>query len=161
MITPQQLADAYALNVRIAHMQTEGLSHTDSLVQAPYNINNLNWVLGHMIVHRDKVLKLLDQAPLLDETQTALYDRESQPVSADTPDLLTLERLLKILDQGQEIINERLPALSDGELAEELRSGERTFTRAARLHWYYFHDTYHTGQTELLRQVAGMEDKII
>ena len=31
----------------------------------------------------------------------------------------------------------------------------------ARLHFQYFHDTYHTGQTELLRQVTGVGDKII
>ena len=29
------------------------------------------------------------------------------------------------------------------------------------LRFIYFHDTYHTGQTDLLRQVAGTEDKII
>jgi len=26
---------------------------------------------------------------------------------------------------------------------------------------FYFHDTYHTGQTDLLRQVAGKHDKVI
>jgi hypothetical protein len=25
----------------------------------------------------------------------------------------------------------------------------------------YFHETYHTGQTELLRQLAGTDDKVI
>lgn len=30
-----------------------------------------------------------------------------------------------------------------------------------RLFGFYFHDTYHTGQTDLLRQVAGTNDKVI
>jgi hypothetical protein len=34
-------------------------------------------------------------------------------------------------------------------------------TRGARLFFYYFHETYHVGQTELLRQLAGRDDKII
>lgn len=42
-----------------------------------------------------------------------------------------------------------------------VQSKEGTTTLAARLHWYYFHDTYHTGQTELLRQIAGKNDQII
>lgn len=32
---------------------------------------------------------------------------------------------------------------------------------AQRLHFDYFHDTYHTGQTEILRQVAGTDDQVI
>jgi uncharacterized damage-inducible protein DinB len=27
--------------------------------------------------------------------------------------------------------------------------------------FFYFHDTYHSGQTEILRQAAGKDDKII
>ena len=30
-----------------------------------------------------------------------------------------------------------------------------------RLFFWYFHETYHVGQTELLRQLAGKDDKII
>jgi hypothetical protein len=161
LITPQQLADAYALNTRVIHMQSEGLTHADSMLRAPYNINNLNWVLGHLAVHRDKVLRLLDEKPLLNETETAIYDRDSQPVDTETPGVLSLERLLEILDQGQELISLRLCQLTPAQLAEELQAGKRTFTRAARLHWYYFHDTYHCGQTELLRQIAGKNDRVI
>ena len=30
-----------------------------------------------------------------------------------------------------------------------------------RIFFLYFHDTYHVGQTELLRQLAGVGDKVI
>jgi len=42
MITKEQLAEGYALNLRLIQMQTEGMSHAESLTQTPYNINCLN-----------------------------------------------------------------------------------------------------------------------
>lgn len=39
--------------------------------------------------------------------------------------------------------------------------GTNTVTLASRLFGLYFHDTYHTGQTDLLRQVSGADDTII
>ena len=161
MITPTQLAEAYALNSRVILMQTQDLTHADSLIQTPYNINSLNWTLGHIAVHRDKVLELLDHEPLLSKSETERYGRGSAPVTGQENDVLSLEQLLEIIDRGQEIISKRLPELSPEELARELPLGKGTTTLAARLHWYYFHDTYHTGQTELLRQIAGKNDQII
>ena len=161
MITPTQLAEAYALNTRIIHMQTQDLTQADSLIQTPYHINSLNWTLGHIAVHRDKVLALLDHEPLLSTSETERYGRGSEPVIAEDAGTLSLERLLEILDRGQEIISQRLAELIPEELARELPLGKGTTTLAARLHWYYFHDTYHTGQTELLRQIADKNDQII
>jgi hypothetical protein len=47
------------------------------------------------------------------------------------------------------------------DFAEERTFGERSSTVGSRVFFNYFHDTYHTGQTELLRQVAGKDDAII
>jgi len=119
MITMNQIKDGYAVNLRIILMQVEGLTHEDSLVQTPYNINSLNWVLGHIIVGRDRVLKLLGEGPLLADTHKARYETGSDPVVEDGGAVLPLGELIKILD------------------------------------------TYHTGQTDLLRQVAGANDQLI
>jgi hypothetical protein len=50
---------------------------------------------------------------------------------------------------------------SEDDFAREVQVGENTVSLGARLFGFYFHDTYHTGQTDLLRQVAGTDDKII
>lgn len=42
MITTQQLGSAFDRNARVLHVQTEGLTHADSRMQTPYNINCLN-----------------------------------------------------------------------------------------------------------------------
>lgn len=161
MITPQDLAGGYALNVRLVRMQTNGLSHADSLVQTPYNINSLNWVLGHLAVNRDRVLVLLGQEPLLSPEERGRYETGSDPVKDDGEGILPLERLLELLARGQETIDEVMPQLTATELDREIQVGEHTTTVGKRLYGLYFHDTYHTGQTDLLRQVAGKNDRVI
>lgn len=161
MITKEALGEAYAGNLRLIKLQTEGLSNADSLVQTPYNINSLNWVVGHIAVNRDNILRLLGSEPMLSEAETARYKRESDPIKTDGEDVIPLERLLEILERGGEKITEELAAMDEAELDREIMVGERKVTLGARLYFYYFHDTYHTGQIDLLRQVAGANDKII
>ena len=161
MITKEQLAEGYALNLRLIQMQSKGLSHADSLTQTPYNINCLNWVLGHIAVGRDSVMRLVGEEPLLSETEAERYRSESDPITGEAEDVLPLERLLEILTLGQERINAGFARLTDLELNREIRVGERQVQLGTRLHGFYFHDTYHTGQTDLLRQIAGANDKVI
>lgn len=161
MITIEQLAEGFALNLRLLKRQTAGLSHADSLVQTPYNINSLNWVLGHIAVSRDRVLRLVGAESLLDQDQTSWYETGSDPITRDGPHVLPLEKLLEILTTGQARIEAAFENLTEFDLASEIEVGERSVPVATRLHGLYFHDTYHTGQTDLLRQVAGANDKII
>ncbi len=49
MITPSGLVKAYERNTRIIEMQADGLSHANSLIQTEYNINCLNWTIGHVV----------------------------------------------------------------------------------------------------------------
>jgi uncharacterized damage-inducible protein DinB len=161
MITANDLGAGYALNVRLIKRQTEGLSHADSLIQTPYNINSLNWVLGHIAVNRDNVFRALGVEPLLTEAQTQRYIRNSEPVRQDGPDILSLEELLELLERGQAIIENEFNNLTPEALEREIEIGQRSITLGSRLFGLYFHDTYHTGQTDLLRQVAGKNDKVI
>lgn len=161
MITREQLVDGFGLNIRLIKRQTDELSHADSLVQTPYNINCLNWVLGHIAVNRDSVMRLIGGEPLLSEAEKLRYKTESDPITGDGPDVLHLDKLLEILTTGQTRIEAALNNLSEAELSEEIQVGERTMALGTRLYGFYFHDTYHTGQTDLLRQIAGTNDKLI
>lgn len=104
MITKDQLAEGYALNLRLIERQTASLSHADSLIQTPYNINCLNWVLGHMAVGRDTVHRLVGEEPLLSEGETNRYKTDSDPIIEDGEHVIQLERLLEILTTGQKRI---------------------------------------------------------
>ena len=161
MITKAQLVDGFALNTRLIQLQAKGLSHADSLTQTPYNINCMNWVLGHIAVNRDNVMRLIGVEPLLSEEESSRYKSESNPVKEDGPDILPIKRLVEYLTIGQERIEAAFEALDENQLQEEIQVGERTMPLGTRLYGFYFHDTYHTGQTDLLRQVAGTNDKIV
>ena len=158
MLSGKELAEDFDRNVRVIKAQADGLNHADSLLQTPYNINCLNWVVGHIVVGRDLVLGRLGLVPLLEEAEADCYRRESDPITEDGTGVVPLERLMELLEEGQRQIGEALKVLSDEDLSREVDDG-RTLHESLR--FAHFHDTYHTGQTELLRQVAGTNDKII
>jgi uncharacterized damage-inducible protein DinB len=160
MITNTQLAEAFGRNLSIVQRQTEGLSHADSLRQPPFRGNCLNWVLGHLANNRDAILRAFGATPVTGEA-AARYKRESEPITSDDPDVLPLEELLRLLIASQEPLAAALSSATPDDLAREWQVGQRATTVGAWVFFLYFHETYHVGQTELLRQLAGADDKII
>lgn len=161
MIDPEQLANAFGLNLNIIRMQTEGLTHEDSLLRPPFRGNCLNWVLGHIATNRNRVLTALGEEPVLSAAETTRYEAGSDPITEEEEGILTLVMLLAALEHAQEKITTALGRITVEELAREIEVGDRTMTLGQRLFGLYFHETYHTGQTEILRQLAGMDDKVI
>lgn len=161
MITASDLAKSFGRNTSILGMQVAGLSHEDSLIQTPYNINCLNWTLGHILVYRDRVLTTAGGTPQFPDGELDRYRRESEPILEDGPGVLPLDRLTAAIESSQNAINEVLGNLPDEGFSAEQEVDGRIVTVAQRLHFDYFHDTYHTGQTEILRQVAGTNDAVI
>ncbi|MCJ7725900.1 MAG: DinB family protein [Acidimicrobiia bacterium] len=162
MIDSDWLARQFERNTWIIAAQTDGLTHEQSLQQTPYRVNCLNWTLGHLLEGRGVVLDLLGAPRVVASDETARYRRESDPILEDGPDVLPLDRLVAALTESGAAISAALAAIEESVLAEESegKDGERT-SLGQRVHFQYFHDTYHTGQTELLRQVAGIGDKVI
>ncbi len=162
MITINNISAAFARNLEIIMMQTENLTHKQSLIQLPFRSNCLNWVVGHILTNRCNILQLLGAEDIRSEVNLDHYERESQPITADGKDVLKLEELLKHLEDSQE----RLEAVLEGETEESLQRTSPYRDRPERpvaywIFFLYFHDCYHTGQTEIFRQAAGTDDKII
>ncbi len=158
--TADTLIHSFSTTYRIITMQTERLTHADSLLQLPFRGNCLNWVLGHIIVGRNRVLKLLGEAPVWEESEAARYDTGSEPITSDEQ-ALPFEKLLRDLDESQQQITDALGRLPPESLAEAVDTGRGEAPlgkTVAGLHW---HETYHTGQLELLRQLAGKNDAVI
>lgn len=161
MISAQQMAGAFDRNLKIVQAQTKGLSHADSLLQLPFRGNCLNWVLGHLVSNRDRVLTLLGEVPVGNEAIQARYGYGSEPVLGDGEGVQRMEVLLEMLGRSQERINAALTRITTEELSKETQDHRGKTTVAERLFFLYFHETYHVGQTELLRQLAGANDKVI
>jgi uncharacterized damage-inducible protein DinB len=159
MISTEDMVAAYARNLSIIKRQTEGLTHADSLVQPPCPGNCLNWVLGHIATDRNQMLALLGKEPIFTPEQTKRYGYGSQPVCAEGPDVIKLDDLLAKLEQAQERIAEGLRSLTEADLAKEAKSHLGTTTLGQLIFFRYFHETMHTGQTELLRELAHANAK--
>jgi len=161
MIGSNELAVAYGRNIEIIKMQTEGLTHADSVLQPPVRGNCMNWVLGHIAQHRSSLLVSLGLDPILSDAEGARYVRGSEPVTEDGDDILELSDMLERLAVSQERLSAFLDSCDDAAMERQVHSFMGETTASELLFFLYFHETYHTGQTELLRQLAGTDDAII
>ncbi len=155
----KRISDTFATNNYIAKVQTKGLSHEDSLIQAPFRANTMNWVLGHMLVNRNGVLELLGQPPYANPETDALYRYESDPMT-DPNTAVPLSDLLAGLKESHRLIETVLQNMDDAAL-EQIVDEEKGKTVGDQVEWLAWHETYHAGQLELLRQLAGTDDKVI
>jgi len=160
MINANDLAEAFARNATLVNMQSAGLTQEDSLRQQPVRGNCLNWVLGHIAINRDQVLEVLGEPPLMGEAGTR-YKRESEPLTAGDEGILPLDDLLSRIAQAQERITAALSQMDEATFAHQAPGGRRSRTVGQALFFLYFHESYHVGQTELFRQLAGKTDKLI
>jgi hypothetical protein len=156
----QQLIDTLALHKRVLAMQLEGLSHGDSLRQAPFRGNCLNWVLGHIAVNRNHILTLLGEESILDDETIARYDTGSEPVLADGDGVLTFEELRGLIEQEHVQIEAAL-SVATADVFEQVTPASDPKSVLDAIRFRIWHETYHVGQTEYLRQIAGTNDHVI
>ena len=161
MITATDLIGALERNLDIVKSQAQGLTHADSLLQLPFRGNCMNWVLGHIAATRNTMLQFLGEEAVLSEAHVKRYGYGSEPVCGDTGDILALEQLLTVLEQSQQAITASLQKITAEALTREVQSFLGTTTLGQLVFFLYWHESYHTGQTEALRQLAGKDDKVI
>jgi uncharacterized damage-inducible protein DinB len=159
MTTTKKLIPLFERTYWIVEQQTKGLSHADSLLQLPFRANTMNWVLGHVLHGRNKILQQLGQPLVLDDAITSRYERESEPMT-DEAEAVPLETLLAAIADSQERIVAALNEVSEADLAV-IYNEKRQTTLGDWIEFQHWHETYHVGQLEILRQLAGADDKII
>jgi uncharacterized damage-inducible protein DinB len=155
------LANVFRRNMGVIKRQAEGLSHADSLLQPEARGNCLNFILGHILVYRGILTEMLGLERVVPKAETERYERESEPITADGEGVLQLARLLELLAQAGDTLSNAVEGLSAEDLNKEVVVGESNTTVGQRLEFYGWHETYHVGQTEYLRQLAGPDDKVI
>ena len=139
--------------------QAKGLTHEDSVRQLPFRGNCFNWVLGHILESRSRMLAILGLEPFLDEAEAALYKRGSTPIT-DGSTAVPLPTLLQHLDDSHESLIAYFQQATPEDLAAAT-DNENWPTLDSRLSFLHWHETYHVGQLEILRQLAGTDDAVI
>ena len=161
MFTIQDFIRLLSIDHNLIHTQTEGLTQADTLIQPKPSGNCMNWVLGHLLDNQITLLTLLGKESPVDPALLERYQTDSEPVAGDGPGILTLERLLDGHNRVQSALIARLGEMSDADFAREIQHHGRSVTLGWRVLFLNFHFTYHVGQLELLRQLAGWSEKLI
>jgi hypothetical protein len=161
MLTTQDFIRLINIENNLIQSQTEGLSQADTLIQPQPSGNCMNWVLGHILENQVTMLTVLGGISPIDSVGLTIYKRESEPITTDQPGVLSLERLLEQINAVHAALIACLAGIGDADFSREIQQGERKFTLGWRFLFLHFHYTYHVGQLELLRQLAGRSDKIV
>lgn len=161
MLTTQDFIGIFQLEYNLLKSQTAGLTHADSLLQPQPTGNCMNWILGHMLESQAHlVTELGGQSPVA-QSDLAGYASGSPAVTADGPAVWQLERLLAGHESVQNALVARLGEMNAADFAREVQSRWGMVTLGYRLLFFQFHFTYHLGQLEQLRQLAGRSEKVI
>lgn len=163
MIDVRLLYEGAERNYRTLLRQISGLTHEQSLLQPPFRGNCLNWVVWHVVMSRERMLLLVDADPVWTAEPRMRYERNSEPIT-DSKDALHFDKI--VADLG--VLHERLVSRLQAITADDLNVGKVPYNLPADpepvwdwLQFLLWHETYHIGNTELLRQLAGTNDKVI
>jgi hypothetical protein len=140
--------DQIQFTYRSISLNTENITQEESLVFPQPGGNCMNWMLGHIVEYRNRVLTMLKQQPIWNEGEINCYKRGSNAI-AEKDNFLQWQRLLNYLNHTQELL---MKTLKEEEItdAEQIKSLAR----------FCFHEAYHAGQIGLLRRVLGKEGQI-
>ncbi|MGC4191768.1 MAG: DinB family protein [Thermomicrobiales bacterium] len=147
-------------NQHVLGRQVAGLTHADSLLQPQPRGNCLNWVVGHMAASREGMLGVLDEDAVFGMNALVHYVRGSEPILADGDGVLPLADLLSGFNAQQERLARAIAAASPETLAHP-SPGMEGMSVIEELQFLAWHETYHLGQTDFLRQLSGVDDCVI
>lgn len=155
-----EIMNFFGYNSQIIKAQTNGITTEESLLQLPFRANCMNWVLGHIGVYRQSALLSVGGEPIWDEASWGIYGTGSSPL-VDAAVAYPMEKLLADLDTLQQRTGELLTALPEATLLE---AKEYPYIGVQPmqvwLNGLVWHETYHVGQLEVLRQLAGKDDEV-
>ncbi len=119
----------------------------------------INFLVGHALHSRQRVLELLDLDVLIENDILAMYAKGDE---FDPEKALPIDQLSAVMNEsfnrmsrgflkvGQEYLDEELP---DPFLGQKV-------TRARMIGLFSFHESYHMGQIGILRRVFGLPGMI-
>ncbi|MCY4106927.1 MAG: DinB family protein [Chloroflexi bacterium] len=143
----------------VVNAQLDGLTHEDCLLQLPFRGNCANWVLGHIISSRSSMIQRITGESYWDDDVNSLYKFNSEPIT-DGENALHLDHLLEHLQNSAEALKSAIQGASHEQL-ETIWNEERQSSVLDFLLFMTWHEGYHAGQFEYLRQLAGKNDKVI
>ena len=141
---------------QVVHLNVDGLTQEETLIQPQPDGNCLNWVVGHLLAIYHHALPLLSQEPVLPASVLQRYDRGSMPIR-NAADAMNISTLLTAWDECCRRIDAGLADLPLDRLdapAPTSPTNNPDETVGSLLNTVCWHQAYHSGQTGILRRLA-------
>lgn len=128
---------------KIVLLNTEGITHEESMIFPDNKANCMNWILGHLIYIRDPLLNILGEESVWDSGKFSCYNRGE--IAWDRKDeFVNFEELKSYLRQSQDKLEAKLNTL-DHFNPENVKD----------ISTLCLHEIYHAGQLGYLRRILG------
>ena len=145
------LAKLFEINYGALFRNLDGITHEESFVRPQPAGNCLNWVLGHIVATRNRLLPLLRVEPIWPRELAMRYSgRDEADWSRETA--VHLDTIKTDLTRSQQQLLISLENLSDKDLSTPAYDG-RPLSEV--IGFFQFHESYHSGQIALLRRIIG------
>lgn len=128
---------------KVISINTEGITHEESMIFPDGEANCMNWVLGHLIYVRNAFLNVLGEQAVWDGELFSGYNRGAVPLERKG-ELVGFEDLKSYLKRSQEQLEAKLSMLE--------RFNPDQVNDIATL---CFHENYHSGQLGYIRRLLG------
>lgn len=153
----ETLLNQLALVDYVVNQNLDGISHEDSLKVPAEGGNCCNWIMGHVVRSRNQAIQLLGIPSSIDESKYEVY---TDAPLADPSKAVRFEDIVASFRAMQPRFIEGLQNLSSDEAAKPAPfspAGNPNETVGSLMGAFVFHETYHVGQTGVLRRITGKE----
>ncbi|HYH79047.1 MAG TPA: DinB family protein [Longimicrobium sp.] len=153
----ETLLQLAAFSQRALELNLDGFTHEQALAQPPGG-NCVNWLVGHILVHRERMLAALG-APRVgcDRAAPERYDRGTAPITEDGEGVVHLGSLRETVEESGRCLAEAIRRAGTAKLVEP---HGKVGTVGALLGILIVHEGYHVGQIASARHLVGMEGAI-
>ncbi len=148
------LIESLGTNDHVLRANLAGLTHEESVFMPRPAGSCLNWTLGHIVVYRDQMVRMLGGEGLWSDD-----DKKSYVAGTAWMDGAGARELLELVADFTTLHARLCASLGAVSLSQlERKHGDATIgTYLAKLVW---HETYHIGQLGLQRRLAGKSGAI-
>lgn len=152
---PQLLAAMYARSAKLLLANLEGVTDEQALWQPSPDVNNINWLVGHLVNGRCRIGIMLGVEPVWDADTREVYKNGAARLMADSAGIVPLSRAITDFAFISEATGAALQALAPDALLAPADDARFT-SRAEHFLYMHFHEAHHAGQVMLLREQLGM-----
>ena len=153
------LTKLFSISYEVLKKNLNGITHEESLYQPESDGNCINWIVGHILSTRNSAVQMLNHQPFWNQEEAATYERGSEPIK-DGSRALNFTKMFTDLDRSQERLIACLSGVSEAQLNAPSPIPSVGETMEEALFIMQFHESYHAGQTGLLRRIVGKEGVI-